>query len=230
MDLDECSKELEQLLAIYQSSTSKEAIDNHDEVLNEEDEHFEEYEASEISNIDETFINYWMLQKELQILDMNSLEWKEFIKVVSTMNIKSRGIKIEKRFIAKNELKKSVMKEQGDAWLANGEGVEIKTSFITPLKGSSVSLTGLRLWEEKVLHYLFIIIDISDLEVDPKSYIFWVPKSKLVELEQLEKLATPGMKKSAAMDNKNVAKSLTIKKDELDNWAKEFSLPATFCI
>ncbi len=180
----------------------------------------------ELGNIDEYFKSHWSMQRKFQHLEMNDFELSRFLKIASTMNIKSCGIKIEKRFIALNKLRKSVMSEEGDAWLANGEGVEVKTSFITPLLGSSVSLTGLRLWEQKVNHYFLFVVDLRDLDFGPKPYAMWIPKEYLQFLDDQGKLRTPGLKKSDAKDNKKVQKSLSIKIDKLEDWVKRFPLPS----
>ena len=128
--------------------------------------------SNTIENLNSTYLNFWNNQKNLQKFDMNKMPWNDFIKAVSLLNIKSRGMKIEKRILVNNatKLKKSIMSEEGDAWMENGDGLEIKTSFITPLIGSSVSLTGIRLWEEKVKFYFLLVIDISNLESDPITY------------------------------------------------------------
>lgn len=194
----------------------------------EEDLDFETAEVEQIENLNSTFLNYWEAQRKYQSFDMSLMPWNDFAKVVSTMNIKSRGMKIESRIISNNNLKKSVMSEEGDAWLASGAGVEIKTSFITPLKGSAVSLTGIRLWEEKVKHYLLIVVDISDLTREPRSYAMWVPKGKLDEMDREQRLTTPGMKKSAAVGNKNIAKGLCLNTEELAAWEQKFPLPSEF--
>ena len=180
-------------------------------------------ELDAISDLDQTYNDYWTLQTEYQNQSLIDIPWDEFIKIVSMMNIKSRGIKIERRIIEKNNWKKAVQKEQGDAWLPSGEGIEIKTSFITPLKGSAVSLTGLRLWEDQVKYYFLLVIDISDLSSAPKTYAYWVPKEELQKLDDAGRLGIPGMKKSAATGNANVAKSLNNKKYELDEWAEKYS-------
>ncbi|MBD64724.1 MAG: hypothetical protein CME62_05930 [Halobacteriovoraceae bacterium] len=190
-----------------------------------------EIEVTPVTNIpdlNKIFKNYWKIQKEYQLLNMDHMEWRDLVKVSSTMNIKSRGIKIEKRIINLNQWKKSVMSEQGDAWLNNGDGVEIKTSFITPLKGSSVSISGLRLWEEKVMYYLMIIIDISDTHIEPRTYFYWISKEQLHELDTQKRLGIPGMKKNDAIGNKNIPKSLNIKKYELEDWLKIYPVPKDF--
>ncbi len=193
---------------------------------------FEIVKTNKVDDLNSIFKNYWVMQRDFQKYDMNSMPLNDFFKVVSTMNIKSRGMKIEKRILINNAkfLKKSVMSEQGDAWLGNGDGLEIKTSFITPLVGSSVSLTGLRLWEEKVKFYFLLVVDIRNIEVEPIIYSMWVPKEKLEEMDNNSKLGTPGMKKSDAKGNANVAKSLTLKTETLEEWAKLYPAPEWFVL
>lgn len=165
---------------------------------------------------------------KLQNSDLNDMSWNDFIKAVSLMNLKSRGIKIEKRLIEKNNFNDSIRSEQGDAWLENGEGIEIKTSIKTVMKGSSFSLKGLRLWEDKVKHYIFVCIDISDLEKEPITHIMWVPKSYLLELEQSGKLQAPGDKGEVLAQKKLVQKMVTFKKGELELWVQKFPVPDWF--
>ncbi len=205
-----------------------EASSNADIEIEEDDLDFEEYEVENVKDLEQTYQDYWALQKEYQITDMSSLPLNEFLKIVSMMNIKSRGIKLEKRFIVKNKLRKAIRSEPGDAWLENGDGVEIKTSFITPLKGSSVSLTGLRFWEEDVKYYLLLVIDISDLSKDPVLYPMWVPKDALIN-EDVH-FTTPNMKGEIAKANKNVPKGLCLNKATLEKWIKKYPLPKGYTL
>ena len=185
-----------------------------------------------IENLDPMYKQYWTMQRNFQSFDMKDMRIDDFFKVVSTMNIKSRGMKIEKRILINNAkyLKKSVMSEQGDAWLVNGDGLEIKTSFITPLVGSSVSLTGLRLWEEKVKYYFLLVVDIRNIDIGPISYAMWVPKEKLDEMDKELKLGTPGMKKSDSKGNLNVAKSLCLSIETVEQWVKNYPVPEWFVL
>lgn len=182
------------------------------------------------NEIERAYEIHWRIEKLLQISNLNELDWDFFVKAISMMNIKSRGMKIEKRVLARNNLKKSVMSEEGDAWLETGEGLEIKTSFITPLLGSGVSLAGFRLWESKVKYYLCIIVDLRNPNEQPITYKIWLPKEKLEEFDLQGKLSTPSMKKSIAVSNKNVARGLTLKTDELIELQAQFPLPKGFVL
>jgi len=224
---EECSKKIELILKSNEPVMKDDQI-TVDDSIKEID--VEIIPTKEISNLKESFLDYWKLQQDYQKKEMSQMIWNDFIMATSMMNIKSRGMKIEKRILTNNKehLKKSIMNEEGDAWLSNGEGVEIKTSFITPLVGSAVSLTGLRLWEEEVKWYLLLVVDISELKIVPKTYLMWVPKEKLDELDKEGRLTTPGMKKTAARNNKNVAKALTLSDEELESWSKEYKTPNWF--
>ncbi|MEH0862298.1 hypothetical protein [Halobacteriovorax sp. DPLXC-1] len=203
--------------------------ENYDEV-NLSNIDYEKEEINEVNQLQETYLNYWRLQIDYQQYDMSRLPWNDFVKIVSTMNIKSRGMKIEKRIIKNNDFIKSVMNEEGDFWLdtERENGVELKTSFITPLKGSSVSLTGLRLWEKKVKFYLLIVVDISNPQNEPITYKMWVPKEELIKLDEEGRLRIPGMKKSIAAKNLNVARGLNIKKEHLNQWQEKYKVPQGF--
>lgn len=216
---EECIKALQDFIG----------VENYDE-SNLSNIDYEKEEVNEIDQLQDTYSNYWQLQIDYQQFDMSQLPWNDFVKIVSTMNIKSRGMKIEKRIIKNNNYIKSIMNEEGDFWLDNERknGVELKTSFITPLKGSSVSLTGLRLWEKKVKFYLLIVVDISNPDNEPITYKMWVPKEDLIKLDEDGKLRTPGMKKSVAAKNLNVARGLNIKKEHLGQWQEKYKLPQNF--
>ena len=115
--------------------------------------------------------------------------------------------------------------EEGDAWLDDGSGVEIKTSVVTPLKGSKVSLTGLKLWEEKVKYYLLIVIDLRDLVQGPQTHVMWVSREEMLKAESQGLMNTPGMKKSKAAENVNVQKGLQLKMSEVEEWTKQYPAP-----
>ena len=72
-------------------------------------------EVNDLENVDSIFKKYWSFQVKYQKCNLFDPEWNNFIKLVSIMNIKTRGIKIEKRIIANNNLCDSGRHEQGDA-------------------------------------------------------------------------------------------------------------------
>ena len=94
-----CKEELDKFLMSSYISTESESD------LNFETEVYEESDS-----LSDYFQQFWTIQKKYQKQDMSQLPWDDFIKIISTMNIKSRGIKIEKRVISLNSFRKSVMK------------------------------------------------------------------------------------------------------------------------
>ena len=188
----------------------------------------------DLSNLDGLYKEYWLNQVKYQKSDLSELDWNNFLKLTSTMNIKTRGIKIEKRIIEKNRYFDSKRYEEGDAWLPNDngekteDGLEIKTSFITPLKGSSVSIAGIRLWEEKVKYYLLIVVDLRNIERGPISYFMWVPKEEMKKYEKNGKLTIINMKKTAAKNNINIPMGLSLNDSELADWLKKYPVHENF--
>ena len=101
-----------------------------------------------------------------------NLNTSDFIKFISLRNHKSRGSDVEIRLMIKNEWEKiKRSSESGDLLDDSQKKVEVKSSIITPNRGSRVTLRGFRKWE-KVDYYTIVIIDVSKFKEEPTFYIY----------------------------------------------------------
>lgn len=175
-------------------------------------------------NSNEFFNLYWSMQKKAQSPGyLDQLPWNAFIQLVSTMNIRTGGVAIESRVIAKNNWKKVRGHESaGDALDDDGKVVEIKSTIITPNPGSSVSFKGIRPWHNVDYHY-FIVVDLSDIESEP------ITNSFKLDRVQIDKEVTSGTlrpysgKKIDRLEHAHHQLGASFKKGDLGRWIDSYS-------
>lgn len=177
------------------------------------------------SNLDEVFYLYWTyISKASQNSQYlyKELSTEEFIKFVSLRNHKSRGTDIENRIAQKNLWKKvSRADESGDLIDTDGKFVEVKSSIVTPNKGSKITLRGFRNWELKVNRYLAVIVDVRNFTIGVKSHIFNIPTSLITSENGFKPYTQSG---NARQGNKNIPLGISFEigdKTFLD-WEKKY--------
>mgnify|MGYP001615670139 CR=1 FL=1 len=168
-----------------------------------------------LDRIDEIFILHWKLQQKIDKDSesiLNDLSNLDFFKAVSMRNHRSRGVDIQKRVIQKNGWTPvSRTEEKGDA--KRGEDfIEIKSSIITPLKDSSITLRGIRGWEE-INFYCFLIIDYTYFESDKiTNYIFWLSKEEFENESKRYGIAKKyNLSDKASKENRNIPLGINMK-------------------
>ena len=168
-----------------------------------------------LSNLQKTFEAHWLLQKEIDSRGeqlLNTLSKQDFLMAVSMRNLRSRGVDIQKRVIAHNNWTPvSGKKEQGDA-KNKDDHVEIKSSIVTPLKSSTITLRGMREWED-IDYFCFVIIDYRDFESDKiDDYIFYISRNELdFESNNYGLAKKYNLSQNASAHNKNIPLGINMK-------------------
>lgn len=175
--------------------------------------------------IDEYFKNYWATQVEyLSESKLDLLSWDDFIKVASTMNIRTSGVKIENRILKKNNWQKvRGHASHGDGIRPDGKIVEIKSSIVTPIPGSTISFKGIRPWHEIDFHY-FIIVHINDLGLGPVTEVLKLDREQInYEQNEMKTIRPYSGKKLDREGIKNVQLGAAFKKGDFERWVKNYS-------
>lgn len=180
---------------------------------------FTKFEEDQLS---ELFLNYWKYISEASFDARSfceSLSTSDFIKFISLRNHKSRGSDVENRLMIKNgwsRIKRSA--EAGDLMDAAGKRVEVKSSIVTPNKGSRVTLRGFRKWEV-VDYYLAVVVDVSSFHKDPTAHIYKLAPDLILA----ENGFTPdNQSKKARIGNRNVSVGISfdIGDETFSDWEK----------
>ena len=177
-----------------------------------------------MDQISSFFKEYWNMvlsySSEEKLLTLN---WDDFIRLVSVMNIKSCGTNIEKRILAQNNwIKVRGHDSHGDGMTPDGRIIEIKSSIVSPLKGSSVTFRGIRPWH-KIDEHHFILTDLSDFRNKPITTTFMLTPQQIIYERDVEKVLTRYNKKKAdVIDNENIELGTSFKKDDLKRWENEY--------
>lgn len=178
-----------------------------------------------MKNISEFYQNFWETQLfYLKDDALFELEWNDFIKVVSIMNIKTCGTKIEQRILKSNGwIKIQGYSSHGDGLKSDGTVVEIKSSIISPLPGSSVTFRGIRPHHD-ISEYIFILIDLRQFKESPITHIFKLTKNDILNEKDIFKTLRPYNMKKADRE-KNVFSELgtSFKNGDLERWIKQYS-------
>ncbi|CBW25668.1 hypothetical protein BMS_0764 [Halobacteriovorax marinus SJ] len=182
-----------------------------------------------LPNLEKTFKEHWSLQEMIDVQGseyLNNLSKKDFLMAVSMRNLRSRGVDIEKRVIKVNKWESvSGKKEQGDAKNQN-RFIEIKSSIITPLKNSSITLRGMREWED-IDYYCFVIIDYRNFESGKiNDYIFYISRKDLdIESKKYGLAKKYNLSEKASKGNKNIPLGINMKIGDKNfkRWEEKFS-------
>ncbi|MGK5085388.1 hypothetical protein WDW37_19040 [Bdellovibrionota bacterium FG-1] len=173
----------------------------------------------------EFYREFWEIQLHYssdQVLD--ALEWDDFIRVASFMNIRSRGTKIEKRILSRNHWDKvRGHASHGDGRRGDGTVIEIKSSIITPLPGSGVTFRGIRPWHD-VQEYYFVLVDLYNFRVQPNTTVFKLSKEQILYERDKEKTLCPyTMKKADRVKNEATELGTSFKNGDLERWKEKYS-------
>lgn len=173
--------------------------------------------------ISQFFTSYWKTQLDYSNKDkLFNLTWNDFVKIVSTMNIRTGGVNLEKRIIVKNNWKKITgHASHGDALTEEDKIVEIKGSIISPLPGSTISFKGIRPWHNIDFHY-FIIIHISNYNIDPITTVFKLNSEQLNSEVKLGTIRPYSGKKADRNGQKNVQLGASFKKGDFERWKSHY--------
>lgn len=178
-----------------------------------------------VKTISEFYQNFW--ETQLLYLDddaLSKLEWNDFIKVVSMMNIKTCGTRIEQRVLKANGWQKiKGHSSHGDGKKPDGAVVEIKSSIISPMPGSSVTFRGIRPHHD-ISEYIFILVDLRQFKESPITHIFKLSKDDIHNEKDIFKTLRPYNMKKADRE-KNVISELgtSFKNGDLERWIKQYS-------
>ena len=178
-----------------------------------------------MKTISEFYQDFW--ETQLSYLDdeiLFNLDWNDFIKIVSVMNIKTCGTKIEKRILNANGWRKiQGHSSHGDGLKDDGTVVEIKSSIISPLPGSAVTFRGIRPHHD-ISEYVFILIDLSKFRESPVTHIFKLTKDDIFnERDIFQTLKPYSLKKADRERNFFSELGTTFKSGDLDRWIKQYS-------
>jgi len=179
-----------------------------------------------MKTISEFFQLFWDKQLHYSSDEiLRELEWDDFVKVVSMMNIKSCGTKIEHRVLEKNGWGKvRGHSAHGDGTKPDGAVVEIKSSIISPLDGSKVTFRGIRPHHNILEHY-FVLIDLRDYKGNPVTNVFRLSKEDINHEKDERNVLRPYNMKKADRE-KNIFSELgtSFKKGDLERWIKQYSV------
>lgn len=170
-------------------------------------------------NINEYFEAYWKAQIFYSDnSNLDNLDWNQFIKVVSTMNIKSCGTKIEQRILRLNNWNKiEGHSSHGDGRNADGKIFEVKSSIITPNPKSRITFRGIRAWHLIDCH-CFVLINLQNFTKSVETSIFILSKEQM-NFEKERKVFRPyTMKKADRLESANVELGSSFKKGDLERW------------
>lgn len=171
------------------------------------------------------FKSYWDTLLRFHSDDvLNQLEWNDFIRLVSTMNIKTSGTKIEARILKLNDWKKiRGHSSHGDAISTDGKVIEVKSSIISPIRGSGVTFRGIRPWHN-VDEYHFVLVDLSKYAEIPKTHTFKLSKQQINHEHNVERTLRPyNMKNDDRALNEKIELGTSFRKSDLERWVKLYS-------
>lgn len=182
-----------------------------------------------IKDINKVFTEFWDLQKRIDEKEnwFDGLSWETFVRLVSMRNLRSRGVDIEKWVIEKNKWETVKQSEQrGDAKY-DGNYIEVKSSIVTPLKKSSITLRGVRNWEH-IDDFCFIVIDYRNYKENKiPVYVFRIWRHEFEEESTKHGLLKGySLSKKANQANQNIPLGITMKigDENFNRWVKRYTI------
>ncbi len=172
-----------------------------------------------LSEIKRFYESYWDLQiKYGNDSELDCLSWVDFVRITSTMNIKTRGTKIEKRILRLNGWQKARGRAApADGLDRNGKSIEIKSSVLSPLEGSDVTFRGIRPWA-KIDEHLFILINLQNHRTEAETSLFRLNQHQILREVDLGALKPYNMKREDRLQNEKTELGSSFRNGDLKRW------------